>query len=290
MNVMTIITATLFASTFMGSFPTLPPDARGLSMGEAMVAVADQPTAGFWNPAGLAYQNKSGVLAMYGRLADLPVFSGVISYSQPDEGLGAAALSWYYLGVKMYEGEIRWHESTISYAWAKRVEHSLSVGFRADALLVGSSFETGEAKGGALNLGVIYEPISSLKIGLMAHDVVSILRWQTDRKERLPVSGDLGLSFKTFRDRLLLCGETTAEEGNYPRDLRFGVDFQLFPNILALRGGVQRKMGDEPRNIFMTGAGFTVRKYSWTYVLDYGVLFDSDVLGTLHRVSISIRW
>lgn len=290
MSIMAILPLIFFASTYVGSFPTLPPDARGLSMGESMVAVADQSTAGFWNPAGLASQSKSGVLAMYGRLADFPVFSGVFSFSQPDEGLGAAALSWYYLGAKMYEGDVKWHESTLSYAWAKKVGYSLALGFRADFLIVGSSFESGEAKGGAFNFGLLYSPLRMLKIGMMGHDILSTLKWQTERRERLPISGDFGFSLTPYRNRILLSGEVTAEEGYYPRDLRFGVDFNVFPGIFALRGGAQRKLGEAARMQFTTGAGFTVKKYSWTYVLDYGILFDSDVLGTLHRVSLSIRW
>lgn len=82
--------------------------ARALGMGSIFVSVADDATAAYWNPAGLAQIQKRAFAAMYsdsfgtaqgGFLSKGLVEYNFVGYVQKIEGIGSAGISWIRLGV-----------------------------------------------------------------------------------------------------------------------------------------------------------------------------------------------
>lgn len=82
--------------------------ARALGMGSAFVAVADDLTATYWNPAGLAKVKKNGFSTMYSdtfRTGEGSYFSqGLVSYNFVNyihqiQGIGSLGLSWIRQGI-----------------------------------------------------------------------------------------------------------------------------------------------------------------------------------------------
>lgn len=82
--------------------------ARALGMGSAFVAIADDATATYWNPAGLAKINKNGFSTMYSdifRTGEGSFFSqGLVSYNfinyiHQIQGIGSLGLSWIRQGI-----------------------------------------------------------------------------------------------------------------------------------------------------------------------------------------------
>ena len=73
-------------------FLMIAPDSRSGGMGEAGVALTDNVWASYWNPAGYAFQQGSGIAASYAQwmpslgLSDLWI--GHLAYKQPVEELG----------------------------------------------------------------------------------------------------------------------------------------------------------------------------------------------------------
>lgn len=82
--------------------------ARALGMGSAFVAIADDATATYWNPAGLAKINKNGFSTMYSdtfRIGEGSFLSqGLVSYNFVNyihqiQGIGSLGLSWIRQGI-----------------------------------------------------------------------------------------------------------------------------------------------------------------------------------------------
>ena len=92
------------ATRFAGAFMADGGGARALGMGSAFVAVADDATAAFWNPAGLVNLERPQVIAMHSeRFGDL-VDRDYASYARPLGGSGtwaggALAFSVIHLAV-----------------------------------------------------------------------------------------------------------------------------------------------------------------------------------------------
>ena len=82
--------------------------ARAIGMGSAFVAIADDSTATYWNPAGLTNVKKNSFSAMYSdtfRSGDGSFFSkGLVNYNFVNyvhqiEDIGSIGLSWIRLGI-----------------------------------------------------------------------------------------------------------------------------------------------------------------------------------------------
>ncbi len=77
---------------------------RGMAMGGAMTAVADDPSALFWNPAGLAFQTDRGVQLMLGTTLIQPeqTFYGANPY--PGDGYVAEQVDQTFYPLHIYLG------------------------------------------------------------------------------------------------------------------------------------------------------------------------------------------
>jgi hypothetical protein len=82
--------------------------ARALGMGGVFVSIADDATAAYWNPAGLAQIKKHAFSAMYSDSFDSGegefLSKGLVQYNfanyvQQIEGIGTVGVSWIRLGV-----------------------------------------------------------------------------------------------------------------------------------------------------------------------------------------------
>jgi len=78
----------------------IPPGARANGMGEAYVAIAQDATAAWWNPAGLAFLKNQQLAFMHSQLVpDLAqdVYYEFLGYSREVEGVGTLSTSVVYL-------------------------------------------------------------------------------------------------------------------------------------------------------------------------------------------------
>lgn len=87
------------ADKFAGEFLRLGVGARALGMGEAFVAVADDASAPYWNPAGLVFLPQRQVLFMHAEQFGDIINHDFISFAMPLEGQGVLAVSVVRLGV-----------------------------------------------------------------------------------------------------------------------------------------------------------------------------------------------
>ncbi len=84
---------------FAAEFLRLGVGARALGMGEAFVAVADDASAPYWNPAGLAYLDSRQVLFMHAEQFGDVINHDFISFAMPLDDRDALSVSVIRLGV-----------------------------------------------------------------------------------------------------------------------------------------------------------------------------------------------
>lgn len=271
-----------------GAFAHYGLDAAAMGVGGAVTAWVSGPSAAFWNPAGVAFTRDQAFLASYGKFGALPLHVGFLAYAQPDEGFGAAALSWSYTGLKLYDGQDSWNEHTLGYTLAKSIGSVLGLGFQVKYLVVGSSLEGGNARGWGLDLGVQLHPLPYLALGGVVWDLLSRLTWDTETREALPPIVQVGIS-GGLPERFRLGLDLTGTPGFFPSDLRAGAEGMFLGQRLILRGGLVRKYAD---GRFIPTGGFGVRFSSMgvRYTLDYAFFGDPGGPGPVHRFSLTGRW
>lgn len=91
-------------------FLLITPGARSAGMGESFVSVADDANATYWNPAGMAFQDRMSISLMYAKW--LPQLADDLHYNyasavKPINGLGTAglAVTFISLGEQIITGE-----------------------------------------------------------------------------------------------------------------------------------------------------------------------------------------
>lgn len=230
---------------------------RAISMGGAFVGLANDPSAIYYNPAGLVYQEENLNLSLEGfhiwphHTYVMP--SGKTAYSQYDNSLTQVFLSYrmnskFTLGFGAYVpyagGGVNWKEDQLGYPFkstlgimtlaptlAYKVNQTLSVGFKVNYYLAGLKVDTEmpsygpmhtEEKGTAISAGVglMYRPSEKLGIGLSVRGPARVeLRGKTSITVQY---SELG-SIKFDRD-----SETTF---NLPWDLELGISYRMSERI-----------------------------------------------------------
>lgn len=259
--------------------------ARGLAMGGAFSALADDASAPLWNPAGLA-QAKRSVTASYNSLF-MDESQGYMGYAQPALG-GTVAIGVDYLAVSNIEtraADTEAADSTItngnmavlaSYA-RPEVMKGLALGANVKFIreTLGSYFTYTAA---AVDLGALYNtPVDRLTAGFSVQNLGTKIG-----PDQLPVLIKTGAAYRALPTL------TVAADGDwYPVDQRgyldLGAELWLHP-AFALRGGY--KFGQAQDNLggatgISCGAGIKFNAFT----LDYAFVPFGD-LGNTQRVSM----
>ena len=90
---------TTFAQKYTAEFLTTGVGARALGMGGAFVAIANDATACYWNPAGLSLLRQREVTMMHATRFSGIVHSNFVNFVYPDQKGSAFGVSWFRIGV-----------------------------------------------------------------------------------------------------------------------------------------------------------------------------------------------
>lgn len=261
-----------------GVFDNLILSPRARAMGGAFVAVSDDETAIFTNPAGLADQNSIGVYGSYVDLFGYPYFnlgsvSAVVPTSYGTVGFGARMFTVQQNDVDLEK------EYTITlgqgFSLMKDVHSSLAFGYAAN--LYGLSFEapsvSGDDLGSANTVGFDVGVLGTLRgrtsFGFFMKNINNPKLGETDTED-LPQWFTAGVAYSPYSS------VTTSLElqKQDDEDLRacFGVESEV-TDFLKVRAGLQ----NNPNRV---SAGFGAR---WQAVrVDYSYTSHAVLPGTHH--------
>lgn len=216
-------------------FLLISPGARAGGMGESGVALANDATAVYWNPAGLAYQyedpekdSPGEVSIMHAKWLPQFNFSDLFydyfaaRYYFEDIGMVGISFTWLNLGENIETstdgtvlGKFNSQEYAIALSYATKLEQNLGVGVNVkiirselapDGVQVGNESTDGSATGFAVDLGVLWEPAydifdKRLRLGAnLSNFGPAIFYNDKAQSDPIPTNLRLGFAFKVLDD------------------------------------------------------------------------------------------
>ncbi|MCJ7552527.1 MAG: PorV/PorQ family protein [Ignavibacteriaceae bacterium] len=314
------INAQTVIGKYAGEFMALGVGGRALGMGGAFVAVANDVTAGYYNPAGLANINYPQIILMhseqFGNLVNYDYGAVTIPYGT-DMSFGLsimrlgvdgipdtrnALMDTNNDGIVDVNDEFRLDYSKITefsnqdwafyLTFAKRQTENFYWG--ANIKIIRRDIAEYGATGIGFDVGAYYTPLQNLYLGANVQDVTTTLvAWNTGRNELISPTLKLGAAFKVVE---ILGGyimpaldfDVRFENRRYASNFNVGpVSFDMhvgfeynFKNLFSVRAGYN----DVKQ--FTVGAGVKLPKLNIDY--SFARFSESEIerLPDSHRISL----
>jgi hypothetical protein len=283
------------------AFADIDPGPRFLAMGGAAVAVVDDPTATFWNPAGLYYQSGTRATATYDDLYGLGLVSrnylavawkktryepefeqNRLILHRDDRRGGALGLSLSSVLVDV--GEESYNEFIPSLTIAGGLGPSIGIGLTASYLRASSGIEDVGANGYNLSLGTAIQVTDRVRVAAAVRNLLSRVYHDGDVAERLAVTPTLGAAWRVAPAGLVAADVSFSEDDSGPTRISVGGEYRLLSDHLALRAGLRRFDGGvEGRTAPSFGLGVHWRRID----VDYALTADDDGPGSTHRFGVA---
>lgn len=294
------------ANKYAGEFLTHGVGARALGMGSAFVAVADDVTAGYWNPAGVTDAQARSVQLMHAETFGDVVNYDTGAYVHPLDGGAALAVTVVRLAVddipftdfdedeeRIYYDEARItlesdSETAMLVSYGRRISDRLRVG--GNLKLITKSIADFTCYGAGFDLGAKFDVWDGTTLGANIQDVTTtFLSWDTKERELIMPTAKLGIAQRfdlpSMGGVLILAADADfrfenralADQyhaGSISADTHYGAEF-VYREKVGVRGGLA--MGQLTAGAGLSLAGFTV---------DYA-FGKHEYLDSSHRVSAS---
>ena len=303
---------------YAGEFLAVGVGGRALAMGSAQVAIVNDVTAGYWNPAGLSLMNYPQVSLMheehFGSLVNYNYGAVAIPYGK-DMSFGLSLIRISVDGIPdtrnaLYDangdGILDIHTDRLDYSkitefsntdWAAYFtfskKHSDSFSWGANVKVIHRDLAEASATGIGFDVGCFYKPAENLFLGANVQDVTTtIVAWSTGRNELITPTAKVGAAYA-----LGLLGGTimpavdfdirfenrqfasTFNVGPVSFDSHAGLEYN-FKNIFEVRAGYN----DVKQ--FTVGAGVRLPKLQIDYSFARFSQSESDRLPDSHRISL----
>ena len=271
--------------------------ARAAAMGDAYVAIADDATAVYWNPAGIARLSGQTITLNHTAwpaeiLFDQAAYVFGIKWIPGMFGVNVRALTMSRDKVRTTYLPDGTGETFDAGEWAYGLSYARSLTDKFSAGLSVNYVQTGlddvTGKSTTFDFGTLYDiGVLGAKIGMSIQNIGSDMTF-IDESVKMPVFFRVGGSFSMLQQgesRLLAAAEFTHPPDNSEK-LNLGAEYS-FRDYLFLRGGYKMNYDTEGLT-----AGFGV-KFPLTLVkssvarLDYAYS-DLKYLSAAHRVSVNI--
>ena len=280
-----------------GAYLKMGVGARALGMGSAFTAVANDSTAAFWNPAGLAKLKKHEASFMHANLTDDRDYN-FFNYAHVLKGKdgksnGTLALSHINFGIDGIpetredpatgnpvldaNGNVRIFsyfedtETNTFISYGKAVTDKFYAGLNLKYLK--QKLFTNKADTMGLDFGLMYDWNEKTTVGLSVRDIGESMDWNTNAgtKDDVPVTTTLGIAHQC-NDKLLVAADLNKVDD---MDVKFfcGAEYQIHDNVTL-------RVGSHDSDLTL-GASFKLD----TWRFDYS--YADETLGDAHRISAS---
>ncbi len=253
-----------------GAFDSLAIGARANGMGGAFTAVADDPSAVYWNPAGLMNLRRPSVLLSHFDVQSLGLLSyDQLAFAQPFVYKNAVAVAWTRLGTTSNVTFLNYSENTFTLTYQQPLTPQISLGLNAKIFQVQYD-ET--ASGFGIDLGGRYQILPELAVALMWENANQPqIAWLTRNVDNLPYNLRLGVAGYPTPDI------TVAVDADHlldaARAAHVGTELWFLDKVLALRAGITYQM-DGGHLMPAAGLGFRFSFLELAYA--YSSHFDFD--------------
>jgi len=269
---------------------------RAVGMGEAQVAVCNDVTSVFWNPAGLAKTESQEASFMYNLWLE-GIRSQYFGYTYPHLAIGTFAGSINYLSMDKIQGydyrnnptgKVTAYDLLGVLSYARELPYGIYGGINLK--LIQEKLEKESSFAFGIDIGVMgflgrllkIKELEDLTIGVNLQNLGSKVKFQ-EEGGNLPLNLKFGVG---IRKEVLGDPLTIAIDGNLPNDNDFygslGIEYWV-RDLIALRLGY--KSGRDLGNGLSFGGGIKVNVFQ----LDYALVHFGE-LGYTHRIGIVTRF
>jgi tetratricopeptide (TPR) repeat protein len=270
-----------------GEFLDYAASARSMAMGGAYVGIADDASATYWNPAGLAQIQRKDFVASYASLYENTGF-GSVNFAQPTVDIGTFGFGIVNLnttGIPRRDDQ-GFHDGDFSASQTGfLLSHGIQVGSR---LSLGSSLkvirqqvDVYAATGYGLDGAAMFQIFPTLQAGLVVRNVLAPSIKLRSESERYPLDIRLGTKWQAMRK--LTVGVDFDKTGGRSLKPIFGGEW-AFNDLLAMRAGLNENE---------ITAGMGVKFKDWG--IDYAFAYQDSVsglndLGASHRLGVHLNF
>lgn len=271
--------------------------ARALGLGGAYVAYPQDPTAIFWNPAGLDHLQQKSLTLFHTSLPAGAKYN-FIGYVHPTINIGTFGIGMLRIGVgdiperdeyNLQVGTFSFSQTELLFSYSKQIPFSLSIGlnFKVES----QSFSTRDKKsdlGVGVDLGILYKPeftnllLRNSSLGLCIQNAVSPRLKPGERTDYIPHNIKFGIA------KLMPMGRWGSginlfldfDKGDIaPLKFHLGSEY-LYQGKAMLRFGINDGQ-------FAFGAGAVLGIFQLDY--SYG-RFSENEFSPNHRLSLTVSF
>ncbi len=268
---------------------------RGVAMGDAQIASANEAMALYWNPALLGGLNQNEVGFMHNNYL-LGINHDVLHYIQPTRQFGTFGIGFSLLRVGDIQGydasstptqQLSASDSLYTVGWGKswdRLERFAGLETGVNFKFLQKKLGNDSASGMMGDFGLAYRIQSGwfhqLKTAFVLQNFGPGLKF-IEQSSPLPRMMKLGLAYPLFGDNMTVAGDIVkpSDNGLYTN---LGFEYRLW-NIVAFR------LGLKGQNDLDTGLTYGVGFGNERIRLDYAFV-PFGKLGDSHRVSLGFRF
>ena len=276
------------AAEYAAAFLEVGVGARGVGMGNAVVAAVDDATAAYWNPAGLLRSKGKGMMTSVQPMS-LDRRQSSFSARLNLRGELAFGFSWVHARVGdvvgrsssgIPTGDINDAQNAYHVAVARRLHPRLTAGailkvLEHEITVPGRGGSSGRGHG--FDFGFQFRAFDNTYLGATARNVNSELSWKVKRSSQQSTTTDdalprvvtVGLAHRPVEGVVVAADMRMGNE----RYLNLGAEWEINP-VLTVRGGLSRLPGDGT-GVGATAAGLTLRpmrteavQFHYTYATD----------------------
>ncbi len=238
-----------------GAFLRTGLGARSLAMGGAFVAVADDATGGFYNPAGLAQIKKRTFGAFYRKMT-LDRRLSYVTYCQPIRDEATISLAWVNAGVTDVMGrdsdgnlteEISNYQNAVQLLLGRKIIDQLLAGLSIGYIQY--NLANINTYGVGVGFSVMGRPLPELRLGAALENVGMKYSWTSGNywasvdpdilgssvEEEFPINLRLGASYLLLEDRILLSSEMDKNQ-NQKAKIHLGAEGWALKNVAGRIG------------------------------------------------------
>ncbi len=278
------------SDTSSAQFLKLGAGARSAAMADAFSSVADDVTAAYWNPAGLA-QVESAQISMMQNSSLLDTQYQYFGAAMPTKNQ-TFAFSIYrmdygtidrYTAGDVKDGSFDAGSLAGSFSVGRKVNDKLDLG--VSLKFIQESIESEKASTFGGDLGLLFHQ-GETNFSLAIQHLGAGLKF-VQEKGSLPRTIRAGVS-RTLLDKTLLAAFEVSKPNDNDARLHGGLEYKVTP-LVMLRGGYQMTPGNNLDVAGLTGVtaglGINFTKFS----IDYGFVPFGD-LGSTHQISFLVRF
>ncbi len=295
------------AGTASAQFLKIGVGARAGGMGDSFIAIANDASALYWNPAGLTqFADNQALFAHTAWLVDIQhEFVGAVYHLTPDDAIGLAFTSLHTDDMPVTT-ELQptgdgtyFHFGDVAFGLSYSRRMTTQFSFGATVRYFQESLDMLRMRGVLVDLGTYYwTGLGSLRFSAVVTNfgnqvspsgtAVLLNGQQVSQYQEFspPTTFKFGFAFEPIKEES--SSLTTALQLNHPNDnsenLSIGAEYQWF-NSFFVRGGYKLNVDEET---FSFGGGLATSLSLVSLSFDYGFTA-FQTLGSVHRISLIIK-